>query len=284
MLIDLVMLTTEDKVQLPAGYFPPSRAPFGPVDAVVLNPGTSSAFHFPSLTAIAADLAANGYAALTMSSRGHDLVFRDQANGRYLGAAYEKITDCTYDLNAGINELVKRGHKRVAVLGHSLGGAKALWYSAHTPHPNQAGVIGCSAPRWSAKRYRESERSADYIRNYDEAKAMADTGRGQDLFTCTYPLGPMWYQADAWLEKYEGERYNMAEYAAKIEVPLLYVIGEPEIDAPGFRDVKEDLMSLATKSRGRSTATIPDADHFYSKGKTKDVAEAIVNWLDGLQG
>ena len=139
--VELVEITTEDEVALPGAYLAPA-ADAAPreraVDAVVLNPGTGGSFHSRVLLGIGAALAEAGYGALTMSTRGHDIAWRHAAGRRYLGSAFESIADCALDFRGACDLLAARGHTRLALLGHSLGGTKALYHAAHDPDPRLA--------------------------------------------------------------------------------------------------------------------------------------------------
>jgi pimeloyl-ACP methyl ester carboxylesterase len=268
-------------VRLTAGYVEARGQRRGGIDAVILNPGTSATFAFPALVGIADALASAGYAALSISTRGHGLVWRDAANNRFLGAAYETVEDCWHDFDAAFEHLRERGHRRIALLGHSLGGAKALWYSAHRPHALQAGTIACSPPRWSAEVYGGSERGAHYWRVRKKVEAFVHAGRGDETVEVDFPLGKMPFRAAGWLEKYGAEKYNMANYADRISVPLLHVLGDREVGDVSQRNVADDLMRLATRSAGRKAVLIPGGDHIYT-GVVTLVGAAIVEWLNGI--
>ena len=283
MQVELVEITTEDGVALPGAYLAPAAGTAArerAVDAVVLNPGTGGAFHSRVLLDIGAALAEAGYGALTMSTRGHDIAWRHAAGRRYLGSAFESIADCGLDFRGAFDLLAARGHTRLALLGHSLGGTKALYHAAHDPDPRLDAVVSCSGPRWSASFYEASERAEDFRRNRDRARALVEAGRPDELMKFDFPIGPSLIRAAGWLEKYGGETYNIASWCDRIAVPLLRVEGELE-QGVVQRGVADLLMERATASEHRRAVIIPGGDHAYST-VLGEVAAAVVGWLDEL--
>ena len=283
MQLDFVEIATEDGLALPGAYLAPAAGAAAPgrcVDAVVLNPGTGGPFHSRVLLGIGTALAEAGYAALAMSTRGHGIAWRDAAGGRYLGSAFESIAECGLDFRGAFDLLAERGHSRFALLGHSLGGTKALYHAAHDPDPRLAAAISCSGPRWSASFYEASERSDDFARNRDRAQALVDAGRGDELMEFDFPIGPSLIRAAGWLEKYGAETYDVETWCHRIAVPLLRVEGELETGVVQ-RGVAELLMERATASPHRRSVVIPGGDHAYST-VLGSVASAVVDWLGGL--
>ncbi len=281
--LELAEIATADGLALPGAYLAPSDGDASrerAVDAVVLNPGTGGPFHSRVPLGIASALAEAGYGALTMSTRGHGIAWRDYRGGRYLGSAFESIAECGYDFRGAFDLLEQRGHSRIALLGHSLGGTKALYHAAHDPDRRLAAAVSCSGPRWSASFYDASERREDFRRNRDRAQALVDAGRGGELMEYDFPIGPSLIRADGWLEKYGGETYNIETWCDRIRVPLLRVEGELE-QGVVQRGVADVLMERATASPHRRSVVIPGGDHAYST-VLDDVAAAVIDWLDGL--
>jgi dienelactone hydrolase len=283
MQVELVEIATKDEVALPGAYLAPAAGAASrerAVDAVVLNPGTGGSFHSRVLLGIGAALAEAGYGALTMSTRGHDIAWRHAAGNRYLGSAFESIADCGLDFRGAFDLLAARGHTWLALLGHSLGGTKALYHAAHDADPRLAAVVSCSGPRWSASFYEASERADDFRRNRDRARALVEAGRPDELMEFDFPIGPSLMRAEGWLEKYDGETYNIASWCERITLPLLRVEGALETGVVQ-RGVADLLMERATASEPRRTVTIPDGDHAYSR-VLDEVAATVVSWLDEL--
>ncbi|MFN8533471.1 MAG: alpha/beta fold hydrolase [Dehalococcoidia bacterium] len=285
MLLDLTLLMTEDGVQLPAGFFVPTGEKRGTaIDAVVLNPGTSANFWHPTMTGVATAIAAGGYPALTLSTRGHDLAFRDARNNRYLGATYENIADCGYDYTAAIRCLVERGYRRIALYGHSLGSTKATYYAAHGPDPALAALIAVAGPRWSASLYETGAAAEQFRATRRQAEDLVAAGREGDVFEARFPTAlPM--TAAGWLDKYAGENYNLARWAQGIRVPVLRLdcsLDEGLMIAH-MAGQFDDIQRLAPNPHNRHVV-LDGVDHFFTKpGSAEKTGRAVVEWLDGLE-
>ncbi len=279
MLTDVVHIPTQDGLRLPAAYF--AAEPQTAIDAVILNPGTSGSFHNPPMFLLAKLLADRGFPALNLATRGRDVVWHDNASGRYFGSAYEDVVESAGDLGAALDYLVSRGHKRIAVGGHSLGGEKAVYYAAHDPAPNLAAVISLSGPRVSNSSYLASERADDYRRNVAKAEALVAAGTPDALFELDFPTTPTLRTAAGYLKKYGGEDLNFASWIDRIRVPLLRITGEKETNV-SQRGVAEDMMRLAVNSPHRKAVIIPGAGHLYSDAETVQIADAIAEWLCSL--
>ena len=284
MLVELVLLLTADGVQLPAAFFPAAQPRTDTaVDAVVLNPGTSGNFWHPTLTAVATVLAQRGYPALTLSTRGHDYVFRDVRNNRYLGASYECIADCPYDFTAAIRWLVERGYSRIALYGHSLGATKATYYAAHDPDPHLVAVIAFAGPRWSGSLYASGPAAELFHATRARAEALVAAGRGEELMEVTFPI-PLLITAAGWLDKYAGERYNVATWGDRIRVPILRLDSalDEGLAALHQAGIFDDLQRLAPNPNHRHVI-LTDVDHFMTRpGSAEAVGQAVVSWLDDL--
>lgn len=281
MSVETVALETSDGVELPGLFELPSRPPAGrAIDAILLNPHVSGSFYNGVQPAFRAAFAAAGYPVLSISTRGHDLVWRDARNHRYLGSAYERIEDCSLDFAAGFEWLQRHGYRRMALVGHSLGGTKALYHAAHHPHALLAAVVSLSGPRWSARAYLASESAADFQRNLDRARAAVDAGHADELIEIDFPIGPTLFGAANYLTKYAGETYSAAEWCHQIRVPLFRIDGELETWI-AIRGLGDELIARAIHSPHRAAVIIPAADHWYT-GVIDSATAPVIAWLDGL--
>ncbi|GIW07696.1 MAG: hypothetical protein KatS3mg060_2501 [Dehalococcoidia bacterium] len=282
MLIDFVELESRDGVRLVGAFFPPEREAAGDVDAIVLCPGTSAEFSTPPLPTVAAAAAATGYAALTLSTRGRGIVWRDPKTG-FQGAGFERISDCVEDFAGAIAWLGARGYRRVVLWGHSLSGVKVLYAAAHAPELSLAGVISVAGPRWSAEHYRTLPVAAEFERHREIAERMVAEGRGGELFPVSFPLGPTFQTAEGWLDKYAYEKYNPLRWADRITVPFCRIDAEGDLAVPqyGMAGLAEQLLALAQPTPFNRAVVIPNTDHVFS-GAHDQLAAAVVDWLDSL--
>ena len=130
MLAELVKFVTADDLRL-EGLLHTPEAPSAErslaADAAVFLHGAGSNFYGGSLIeAVVPHLTAAGLAVLRTNTRGHDSVstgaFGQQR--RRIGSAYEIVDECRFDVRAAVELLVERGHRRIALIGHSLVGGE----------------------------------------------------------------------------------------------------------------------------------------------------------------
>ncbi|MCS6800851.1 MAG: alpha/beta fold hydrolase [Chloroflexota bacterium] len=282
MWVDVVFVRTADGLDLPAGFLPPRGPAAGTAaDAIIVNGGTGSTFYSRPIFGVAPHLADAGFAVLSLSTRGHSIVWKQLGRAGYFGSAFEILADCSLDFTAAIAFLADRGYSRIAILGHSNGGVKAIYYAAHAPDPRLAAVISCSGPRFSARWYEQSEHAEEYRRNLARARALAEAGDPFHLFELTFPTEPLLRSGPAYLDKYGGETYNFELWADRIRVPLLRITGEHETNV-NQRGVAEDLMRLAVNSPHRKAVVLPGAGHRYTPAEEQLVAELTAAWLRSL--
>src|SRR5262245_4701934 len=125
MKLEVVPMTTEDQVQIFGGFWEPAAGVTPAfVDAWLLLPGASGAFYSQVQGPFASSLTAAGYPVLTLSTRGHDLAWQNRATNKIYGLAGEIVGDGVHDIRAGLDELERRGYRRIGLLGHSMGAIK----------------------------------------------------------------------------------------------------------------------------------------------------------------
>lgn len=280
-------VATEDGLRLPAAFFEPaSPAGSRAVDAILLLPGTYGTFHDDAILKIAQLFREAGFPALTLSTRGHDAVWRDIPGKRHLGAAYESVADCHLDCTGAIAWLASRGHGQVALFGHHIGGTKSLYYAAGAagpePHPALAAVISSGGPRWSASVYASSGWAENYQKNRTTAEDLVKAGRGDEMFEMTFPFGPSLITGNQFVDRYCTENYNVASWAQNIRVPALRIDSELEsgillLHSQGFAD---DLLRMASNPHNKAVM-MAGANHDFT-GKLPEVAATVVEWINGL--
>ncbi|HEX4129414.1 MAG TPA: alpha/beta fold hydrolase [Pirellulales bacterium] len=269
MLVELVETKARDGVHLHGAYAlaEEQAARHSAIDAALLIHGTGSNFYASSLTnALVPRLRAAGIATLAVNTRGHDLISaaRGAEGRRVLGAAYEALDDCRHDLAAWIDFLVARGHGRIALVGHSLGGFKALYAQALEPHPAVAAIAALSAPRASHQRFADALRGAGFRKEYERAAELVAAGQGQTLLEVRYPV-PYFVTAAGYVNKYGPEdRYDMMKFVDRLRCPTLFTYGTQELTGLAFAGVPEALEEVAARHVNLRVVVIAGADHLYS--------------------
>src|SRR5262245_52935145 len=248
MLVDLIHTTTRDGVRLDGMVQAPSSAG-GPLDAVVCVHGTGGNFYSSTLfDALAELLLSLGAGVLRVNTRGHDLMSNAATarGGQRLGAAYEVLDDCRHDLAAWVAWLKQHAGPRVGLLGHSSGALKCLYAQAHEPDPAVACAVALSPPRLSHARFAASERGADFLHAYEQARQLVAAGEPGALLDVRLPL-PFVVTAAGYVEKYgPDERYDYVRFITRLICPILLTLGEKEAaDNVAFRGAAEAVALVA---------------------------------------
>lgn len=289
MLVDLVQVTTSDGLRLHGALeLPPAdaNAP-GPVDAWICLHGTGSNFYAAStLAGLTPKLLATGSAVLRANTRGHDLVSTgSSAAGRPLiGAAFERVDECTFDLAAWLELLQSRGFQRIGLLGHSLGAIKAIFALAAEPTPNFVAIVAVSPPRLSYSYFVDSLRGAEFLAAFASAESLVRDGRGDELMLIRFPIA-YHVTAAGYVDRYgPAERYNVLRLLDKVSCPTLVTYGSSEVQSElAFRGMPEAVRECATPANKLQVAVIAGADHIYT-AQHDSLAAQINRWVSRLTG
>jgi pimeloyl-ACP methyl ester carboxylesterase len=280
---ELCRIVTGDGLQL-EGLLTSPKMPCEhfPVSAALLVHGTGGAFYSDgvleqfSLQAVDA-----GLFALRINTRGHDMVARIAGSSAWGGAAYEKISDCRWDLAAWITWLSERGHDKIALVGHSMGAVKAIYAMAHDWHESVRCVIAVSPPRFCHRRLLTPPAGALFRRDYERAGERVEHGRGDELLSVWQPLA-MLITAEGFLAKYgRNDEYDYFKFLPKVPCPCLILTGSESVRvSPAFADVPEDLANLIAEHPNGPLRfeLIEEADTGYSACPTEPFHRAE-RWL-----
>jgi len=291
MSMQLVDTWTADGLRLHGAFSEPASDSLeaSSIDALVLLSGVGSNFYGSSLMATLADAACQaGVAALRVNTRGHDMISTAQTRdgGRLVGAAYEIVDDCRFDLPAWIDLLVERGYRRIGLLGHSLGALKVLYSQAKQPHAAVSRLIAVSPPRLSHDAFLLGPQFHEFRASFRRATELTAAGQADELFKATFPF-PLVMSAATYLDKYGPEsRYDLTKFAADVAVPTCLTFGEVELQSGGiaFAGLDERVGELDWKSPP-VVRTIAGANHFYA-GTAAELCSAVLEFLrsQGLSG
>ncbi len=282
--LELVRVTTNDEIYLDGVLTLPEAGSSSslPVDAFLLVHGTGSNFYAPGLLeTFAQQAAAAGVPALRINTRGHDAICSNPGPFGALrgGAAFESIADCRHDLHAWINELLRRGYRRIALVGHSMGGVKSIYTMSQAPHPAVKFVITLSAPRFQHASYRDHPQGEKFRDEYAAARNFVDNGTPDRLMSITLPL-PMLITAANYLEKYGPEdRFDLVTHLPSVGCPVLLLVGsESIIRSVAFSNQPEVLAELAQEHPHIEFQTVKDANTNYT-GQWEVPFELAREWL-----
>ena len=279
---EIVTTQTEDRVRLHGLYCVPIVQPKTRFDAVVLTHGLASNFYSSRfLNYVAHGFLELGLHVIIGNTRGHDDVSRTVQMGRstYMGAAFENVSDCRFDL-AGWNEfLISRGHKKNILAGHSLGAIKSLYAMAYHPQPNVKAVIGLSATRLNFDALMNSSGSEAFARMLEKAESLVAAEQGDALMKVDFPY-PTLMAAQAYLDKYgNASEYDWLRFIDRLQKPTHLIFGDLELaESPTLEGLQEEFGVLQERNSKLTIDVVPGADHFYSACYAQ-VVDAMRAWL-----
>ena len=282
MLVDLVSVVNEDGVRLDGAFFAPEKgtSPAGPIDAVLLNHGSSVNFYAAATLGMAEDLRNQGYACLSLNTTAHDTVWYNSGNSTYYGVAFEILDRSRLDLRAGIDYLEGLGFHRIAILGHSMGAVRVGYYAATESDGRVSTVIPVSPVRLSYSYMTDSEDAEEFQGIIQRADELEAQGKAQELMAVDYPITQM-FSAASFLDKHgPGERYNLVTLAPKIKVPVFAVSGSLETHSR-LRDTARDIATAAVNSPRAEYKIIEGGNHSLNN-RREEAAAAVLSWLASL--
>lgn len=249
---ELVHVETSDGLRLVGSLEVPQRNDELPIDGFLLIHGTGSNFHAPGvLETFAGQAVKSGCAVLRINTRGHDGIASIPSKGRSVrgGATYETVSDCRQDLAAWIGLLEARGFRRIVLVGHSMGGVKAIYAQAHDRHASVVAVVGISPPRFCHEKLTSGPQGEEFRHEFARMQELIERGEVDSLVPVTQPL-PFVATPVGYLEKYgPDDRYDYVRYLPLVERPVLILIGsESAATSAAFGGAPETLVSMRPAS------------------------------------
>jgi pimeloyl-ACP methyl ester carboxylesterase len=285
--VELCRVTTSDGLLLDGAlYAPAQRNPEWPVDACLLVHGTGSSFFAPGMLETFSQQAFEaGLTTLRVNTRGHDLMARIPTERGSVagGAAYEKISDCRHDLAAWTAFLVQRGLRRIALVGHSMGGLKAIFTQSRSPLEPVTRLVAISPPRFCHAHFQKHKLAGQFREDYRRADALVSRGEGETLLQVRQPL-PIAMPASQFVAKYgPHDDYDIVKLLPHVGCPTLVVIGtEAAKTSAAFDGLEGELRRMAAENARLSVRAIEGADVSYAHHAGAPF-EATVEWLRGAR-
>ncbi len=282
MLVDLINVVNEDGLRLHGAFVAPKSGMShkGPIDAVILNHGSTGSFYTGSTIAMAEDLSDQGYPCLSLNSNAHDTVWYNQSNSTYYGVGFEILDRSRLDIKAGIDHLAEMGFRNIAILGQSMGAVRVCYYAATESDERVATVIPVSPVRLSYSYFMDSEDAEEFHSIILRADELEAQGKAQELMAVKYPI-PQMFSAASYLDKHgPAERYNLVTLAPKIKAPVFALSGSLETHSR-LRDIARDLVTAAVNSPRAEHKVIEGGVHSLNN-RREEAAAAVLGWLASL--
>ena len=228
MLADLVEVTTADGIPLSGAYFAPAgQDNVLPVDAFLFFHGDGGHFYRSMYLRMGQRLAARGLAFLSANRRGHDLVSNGAQGGPLAGYAFETVDESRVDYVAWLGLLRERGHRRIAIGGHSGGAVRAVYAQATERFSDVVGVIPVSPGEYDHETI-VALHGEDFSSPFRESERHLAEGRPGTFLRPGVPFGAIWTArtyADCF---HRDNRYSVRARAAETGCPTRFIFGSEE--------------------------------------------------------
>jgi len=279
-------VVTKDKLILQGLLYEPDKS----TDRVILHiHGMAGNFYENRfLDSMAEVFTKNGWAFLSVNTRGHDLIADFPISGtkeefKRIGNFREKFEECVLDIEAWMDFIDKTGYKNIILQGHSLGSVKAVYYLAKTGDTRVSKLVLASPPDIVGL----AEAEKDHKDLLKLSKKMISEGRGEEMLP---KLIWNWYCLSANTYVDFGERGNPIDVfnthskdkpsvLEKIKIPALAFLGSK--DDAAILPMKEALKIIKKKAKNCprfNIQIVEGAPHSYF-GYEREVAEMISDWL-----
>ena len=285
MLADLVEVTTPEGIVLSGAYFAPANVGRSYlVDAILFFHGDGGNFYSSLYLWLGQRMAEQGIAFLTANRRGHDHVANGVRGGPLAGYAFESVDDSRADFGAWLELLRERGHRRIAIGGHSGGAVRATYAQATERFTNVVAVIPVSPGEYNHEGV-IALHGEDFLGPFRESERNVAEGRPDTLLRPGVPWGSTW-SARAYIDCFNRDnRYSVTMHAANTGCPTLFIFGSEECAVGG----PQELPVCGAARRGLKTASyshvqvseIDGANHGYM-GHEGELFEMMFSWLTRL--
>jgi len=260
----LVTLRTRDGVRLQGIVFRSSKPR---ATALLLVHGYAGNFYEAYFPEFAGAAALAGYDVFALNMRDHDA-----------GPKRSSFTDNQADIAAGVAYLHELGHKRVVLLGQSMGTNRVLYYQAASGDPDIAATVLVSTPgdlfEWNVWQFGKEKAQA----TVDEALQLQRAGREQELMLVDLgPMGKTLYTARYLLSLRGPDRQsNPYQNLAKVKNPVLVVQGTADKLVPG--DIGKRLQAAVPPVVTFILLSVEGAGHGFENYESV-LSDKVLGWL-----
>ncbi len=259
---ELVALRTTDGVRLQGIVFHAAKPR---PSALLLVHGYGGAFYSAYFGKLGEAAAQAGYDTLALNMRDHDA-----------GPKKFSFTDNQTDIAAGAAYLRQLGHKRLVLLGQSMGTNRVLYYQASSGDPDIAATILVSGPgdlfEWNVWQFGKEKAQA----SVDEALKLQKAGHQDEMMAVDLgPIGKALYTPQYLLSmRGPDRRSNPYTNLGKVKNPILIVQGTADkLIAP---DIGKRLQTAAGPSA--VLVSIEGAEHGFENHEST-LIEKVLGWM-----
>ncbi|MDP6422030.1 MAG: alpha/beta hydrolase [SAR202 cluster bacterium] len=280
MLADIIEVTTADGITLGGAYFAPRAvANDSSIDALCFFHGDGGHFYRSLYLDLGHRLAELGIAFITANRRGHDIVAGGAPGGPPKGYAYESVDESRFDYAAWLEFLAQRGHRSVAIGGHSGGAVRSVYAQSKEHYASVRAVVAVSPGEYNHEGVvaLHGDLFAD---TFSKAEREIAEGRTETLYKPGIPWGSTW-TAEAFVDCFNPDgRYSVNQRVLETSCPTLFVFGSEECAGPQELPVCGAAMRrLRSANHPHVTVEVIDgANHGY-QDRDAQLFETIHGWL-----
>ncbi|MGH2355983.1 MAG: alpha/beta hydrolase [Chloroflexota bacterium] len=276
---EIVWIESEDGLRLDGAVHRPTGGEAKPI-AVVQVHGHTGRFSHPVHIRLGRGLAHHGYVSVTGNNRGWAFGETTLRRGErvVIGGGWERFHETPLDIGPWVDFALGLGVRAVALLGHSFGGPKVVYYQAQRQDPRVVALI-CASPGPMTDVMTPTAEALAL------AKQMVAEGRGQHLLPWGSHRGST-LSAQAVLDRAPANRatydvfglYTPSPAVGRVACPILAFYGSREnLGMPEL----ERIRRAATAAPRVDIRIFEGADHAYT-GQEQEVASGVAAWLDSV--
>jgi alpha-beta hydrolase superfamily lysophospholipase len=285
MLTDLVEVITPEGIPMSGAYFAPAAVSRSySVDAIMFFHGDGGHFYSSLYLGLGQRMAERGIAFLTANRRGHDHLANGVRGGPLAGYAFESVNDSRADFSAWLELLRARGHRRIAIGGHSGGAVRATYAQASEKFANVVAVIPVSPGEYNHEGV-IALHGEDFLRPFRDAEINVAEGNPDSLLRPGVPWGSVW-SARAYVDCFNPDnRYSVTRHAGNTGCPTLFIFGSEECAVGGAQELP--VCGAARRSLEETgyshvrVCEIDGANHGYT-GREDELFETMLSWISAL--
>lgn len=207
------------------------------------------------------------------------------------GWTFARFEDCVKDVGAAVQYAKSRGFENLALVGHSLGGPRAMYYWVQTRDPSVRALVfmGSIVSPYGEARLRWPEgKAAEYDAFLQKVRDLVRQGRGEEVLTFRdYFLAPvppsLTLSAQSFVNMFgtpEESNASTVKFGAQVTLPTLVVHStQDEIAVP--KNAEEIYASLTAAPR-RDLIWVEGSHMLADARDARKYGEVIADWLSEI--
>jgi len=287
MKISFQRITTKDGLELHSLLFEPDRKTTKAL--IHIHGWVGNFYENKFIDYIAKEATSKGFAFLTFNNRGagiiNDFIKRKGSRVDYLriGGSLEEFKDCIFDIKAVVDFLSKKGYKKIALQGHSLGCQKAAFYEYKTKDKRIQSLV-LLAPVDDVA-FTKKTLKTKYKKGMKIAKEMVKNGKGDNpvpKWMAFYPsLNAKMFLSVADPRSDSGRLFDYSgklKEIKNINCSTLAVFGSKD----DYQSNPEDKLKILKENiKNCDIKLVQNAGHGFV-GFEEELAKAVGNWFKKL--